>query len=258
MNDPIKIIDDFVKSKPSAEWIVKESRMPWLELDINTPHNELINEIKQFSENLIPFCSNISKESETYQSRDAQAKRLQVDKCVKDWEFITLYGIGSNIVSRKEDYTSLNKINVSHKWTDAGNKCPLHKKIIEDTFILDNDITIMYAVLRPGGFCTPHTDADKDSDKKNVLTSLTLMTYNPSGSIFFFENWGKIPIKQGKMYLLNVAYYHATINNSNENRYHLMFRIQNRDKTFIDYFKDKDIISRSFLKSIENFNSHGL
>lgn len=249
MEDPLKIIENFCNKPASSEWIINESGIPWLELDINVPSKELLNEIEPFFNKLVPFCSNISTKSETYKAKNEQAKRLNVEECVKSWEFITLYGIGSSIVSRQDDYDYFKDKNVSHKWTSVGEKCPLHKKIIEDIFILDDDITIMYAVLKPGGFTTPHTDKDKDSSEMGTkLTSLTLMVNNPKKCIFSYENWGKIPIKQGKFYLLNVSYFHTTHNKSNKNRFHLMFRIKNRQKTFIDYFKDKNIIQKSFIK----------
>ena len=251
MNSSTEIIKDFISKEPTAEWILKESGLPWLELYPSLPHQELLKEIKTHSSDLVPFCSNISTDSETYLARDEQAKRLDVQECVKGWEFITLYGIGSKIVSRRQDYNFLKNTQPTHKWTEVGDKCVLHKKLLEDMFILDNNITIKYAVLKPGGYTTPHTDADKVSKTKSGLTSLTFMTSNPDDCIFSFENWGRMPARQGKFYLLNVAYHHTTINNSDGDRYHLMIRIDNRDKTFADYIKDNRLIATSFTTNMQ-------
>lgn len=255
MKDPFVVIDEFVNDVPSNDWIINESGLPWLELDLDTPHLELFKEIEPLRNKFIPFCGNIPKDSETVKSRVAQGERLNVstDNVDRYWNFLTLYGISSDVVSYNFDYPHLNNKPINHNFTDVAQSCPVHKKFIEDTFNLDNDILVKYANLGPGGFLTPHTDADDASKLQQKLTSLTLMVKNPEGCIFHYEKWGEMPITEGKFYLINVNYYHATQNRSNEERYHLMFRITNRNKSFNDYFKDKTLIQRSFVKQMSNF-----
>lgn len=253
MKDAYTVIDNFINNVPSNEWIVNESGLPWLELDLETPYIDLFKEIEPLRSKFVPFCSNISKDSETAKSRVAQSKRVGVNECEKYWNFLTIYGMGSDIVSYNFDYPHLADQKANFNFTDVVVNCPTHRKFIEDTFNLDNDLMIKYANLGPGGYLTPHTDSDEESKDQNKLTSLTLMVRNPDGCRFNYDKWGEMPINEGRFYLINVNYFHTTLNKSNEDRYHLMFRINNREKTFIDYLKDKTLIQRSFVKQMSNF-----
>lgn len=256
LRDSVDIITEFINDKKSAQWVIKESGLPWLELDLQAPADILYKEIDAHKDRLIEFCSNIPKDAVSAQCRERERKRLNAKKADDKWKFVTLWGVESHYVDYKYNYPELAGKELKHKWTDVGMACPEHRKFIEDNFYLDDDILIKYAVLEPGGFLNPHTDA-LDAAKQNFeLSSLTLMTHNPKECLFHFENFGPIPITEGRLYLLDVDYYHTTWNRSNENRYHLMF-LNNREKnTFIDYLKDKSLIQRSYEKTMLNFKAN--
>lgn len=256
LRDSVDIITEFISDKKTEKWVIKESGLPWLELDLQTPAKDLYNEIHQHKDKLIEFCSNIPPDAVSAKCRERERKRLNAKKADDKWKFVTLWGIDSHIIDYKYNYPELEGRDTTHKWTDVGMACPIHRKFIEDNFYLDNDIMIKYAVLEPGGFLNPHTDA-LDSENPNFeLSSLTLMTYNPKDCIFYFKDFGPIPITEGRLYLLDVDYYHTTWNRSNENRYHLMF-LNNREKnTFIDYIKDRSLVQRSYEKSMANFKAN--
>jgi hypothetical protein len=246
--DSLKSIEEFRKNKPTAEWIIKESGIPWLELDIDSPQQDLEKEIRAHKERFVLFTSNVPKDSETTKSREAQAKRINVTDADKHWSFLCMYGIGSEIVAMQNEYPHLRGKNIPHKWTDVADKCPVHKEFLENIINLDNSMIMKYSLLTTGGFLTPHTDADGGDHTNKKMTGLTLMVTNPIGCSFCYENWGEMPIKPGKFYLINANYFHATLNPTQEDRYHLMIRLINRDMCISDIFKDKDIIVRSFQK----------
>jgi hypothetical protein len=255
MNNPLQIIEEFTHKQPSPEWILNESGIPWLELDLDSPHNQMYKEIDAMRKKFIGFCKNIPNDvpSAIAKKEIAEKYNLPLFDTDKNWNFLTLYGVSSDTVSFNFDYPELKDKPVHHDFTDIIEHCPAHKKFIEENFILNDELLIKYANLGPGGFLLPHTDADNGDHTLKKLNSLTLMVKNPKGCVFNYENWGDIPIKEGRLYLLNTNYYHATQNKGDEERYHLMFRITSRTKTFIDFFKDKDLIARSFNKTIKNF-----
>jgi len=256
LRNPLDVVSEFISVKQTPQWIIKESSLPWLELDLQAPYEKLYNEIVSQKDKLIEFCSNIPKDAISAQCRARESKRHNVTHCVDKWKFITLWGVDSHIVDNVYNYPELAGKENKHKWTDVGLACPEHVKFIEENFKLDDDITIKYAVLEPGGFLTPHSDALDLSNPNYELSSLTLMTHNPKECNFFFETFGELPISNGRLYLLDVDYYHATWNRSNENRYHLMF-LNNREKnTFLDYFKDNTLVQRSYEKSLANFKAN--
>jgi len=260
MNDPLKILKDFTSFVPSSEWIVKESGLPWLELDMMAPKDEMFKEIDSLRNDLILNCSNISKQSPAYEAREEYKNKHNTSAADHNWKFITLYGISSDIIEDAFNYDNIKEVRYS--WTEAGNKCPVHKEFIEKHFNLGNDFYIKYAVLEPGGYTLPHTDSgcfkvgDKDYNPGSELYALTFMIKNSPGNIFSFYQFGQLPITEGKGFLLNVDYFHCTHNTSNENRYHMMIINTNRDKkSILDVFKDKSLIQSSWINSFKNFKN---
>lgn len=260
MNDPIKIISDFTSFTPTSEWIVKESGIPWLELDLEIPKEEMFLEIDLLRNDLISNCSNVSKDSPAYEAREEYKQKHNTDKTDNKWKFITLYGIDSFII---EDSFNYSDIKTNHyNWTNAGDRCPVHKEFIDRNFNLGNDFYIKYAVLEPGGYTLPHCDCgcfsvgDSNYQPGSELYALTFMVKNAPGNIFNFYQFGDIPIREGKGFLLNVDYFHCTHNKSKENRYHMMIINTNRsNKTILDVFKDKSIVQRSWKNSFANFRN---
>jgi len=208
---------------------------------------------------LILNGSNIPKDSRANAAREKYKLKNNVDHTDSKWKLITLYGVSTEIIEEASNYNINNK--QEFKWTDAGNKCPVHKKFIEDNFNLGNNFYIKYAVLEPGGYTLPHSDmgnfnvGDKDYNPGSEFYALTFMIKNAPGNIFKFNNYGNIPIKEGKGFLLNVDHIHCTYNRSSENRYHMMIVNTDRTKSILNLFKDKSIIQRSWKNSFNNFKN---
>lgn len=260
MREPVEILEEFTSFVPSSEWIVKESGLPWLELDIVAPKEQLFKEIDSLRNDLILNCSNVSKDSPAYEAREQYKSMHNTSVPDHNWKFITLYGVSNYVVEDAFNYKGL-KNNV-YSWTEAGDKCPAHKEFINKHFNLGDDFYIKYAVLEPGGYTLPHTDCgiyeinDPNYNPGSELYALTFMIKNAPGNIFNFHQFGHLPITEGRGFLLNVDYFHCTHNKSNENRYHLMIINTNRkNKSILDAFKDKTLLQKSWTNSFSNFKN---
>lgn len=66
--------------------------------------------------------------------------------------------------------------------------------------------------LSPGGYIVPHTD-----DKYPF--EIYVPIYWPEGSLFGYEGIGKVDMKIGQVYALDLSIIHAVSNNSTEDRY---------------------------------------
>jgi len=103
-------------------------------------------------------------------------------------------------------------------------------------------------LLLPGGYIAPHADTDPlHNGIPGQLVSLNLAITHPKGCYFYIKNYGHIPFrKPGDIFLIDTCVPHCVVNNSDEDRYHF--------KIHIDYsksvFKDKDILNRSYFKTI--------
>ena len=80
--------------------------------------------------------------------------------------------------------------------------------------------------ISPGGHIWPHIDGGFDH-----LGPINVALNNPEGCAFYMGGVGILPFKQGTAISLNIgSKMHAVVNNSNENRYHLIIHGITDDK----------------------------
>ena len=135
----------------------------------------------------------------------------------KDWSSVVLHGISSIHTQSPEAYGYTNET-APWRWTDISDFCPNIVYMIKKCFPYEQYFRIRIMRIAPGGYIWPHMDGGFDH-----LGPINIAINNPDNCNFYMEGVGILPFKQGTAISLNVgSKMHAVVNNSNENRYHII------------------------------------
>jgi|TARA_R110002051_G_scaffold264863_1_gene324784 hypothetical protein len=194
--------------------------IPFLPIDIkadNVNWDELVDEAKQFDKHYIPH-----RHHEKH----------------KDWASVVLHGISSIHTEAPEVYGYTNDT-APWRWTDISDFCPNTIRMLKNCFSYKKYFRIRIMRISPGGHIWPHIDGGFDH-----LGPINVALNNPEGCAFYMGGVGILPFKQGTAISLNIgSKMHSVVNNSNENRYHLIIHGIMDDEMY-------DIYLRSYQKCI--------
>ena len=194
--------------------------IPFLPIDIMTDDvnwNELVDEAKQFDKHYIPH-----RHHEKH----------------KDWASVVLHGISSIHTEAPEVYGYTNET-APWRWTDISDFCPNIVRMLKNCFSYKKYFRIRIMRISPGGYIWPHIDGGFDH-----LGPINIALNNPEDCNFYMGGVGILPFKQGTAISLNIgSKMHSVVNNSNENRYHLIVHGIMNDEM-------NDIYLRSYQKCI--------
>ena len=109
------------------------------------------------------------------------------------------------------------------EWKD----CPKIKQFIKSLPYSKID-QVRFLVLKPNGHIKEHIDVPD----RNWLDPLHIAITYPDGCVF--NQNGIVPFSPGKSFVINIHYPHSVINNSSEDRIHLVINGKKR-KDFYDY-----------------------
>ena len=182
----------------------------------------LLQEAKQFDKNYVPHRSN--KESHA------------------GWSAVVLHGISSlhTLDCTAYGYT---KDNAPMKWTDIAAMCPNILNFLNVNFPYTKFERVRIMRLEPGGYIAPHIDGG-DFDH---LGPINIAINNPQNCNFFMDGYGILPFADGTAMSLNIgSKTHFVLNNSNENRYHIILHGSKGKKV-------TDMIYKSY-KKIKGYN----
>ena len=192
------------------------NKLPWLKLSVtDIPTDEILKEFEQVRQYLVSH-------------RDYEDN--------VGWESMCLHGID---VDKTNHWKTMYQTRPIHSWTSVGNMCPVTKSWIIDNF---NGVTdrVRFMLLEPKGYISKHTDYP---DIK--LGPINISVTQPEGCNFVWEDWGIHPWQAGEAYLMNVHYNHSVVNNSNEERLHII----------IDgYTMEDQLVKRSLEDALQSYN----
>lgn len=189
----MKIIEYSLRYRPSANWIVNNSKLPYLKLNMSVPYNEIYAEWQTVKE----------------QAVDHRADDALLSYKNQGWKSLVLYG--TNATATQESSGTLD-------WTDIASKCPKTTQWLKDNFIIDNTTgRIRFMLLDAGGYILPH----KDREEK-FLYETNIAIHNPKENVFRFTEYGNVPFENGDAYMLDISNKHFVVNNSNEDRLHII------------------------------------
>jgi hypothetical protein len=202
--------------------IVNNSMLPWLDLDINIPHKEILQEA-------------VSLKNEFVKHRDEDNGSGYSHK---GWRSLCIHGIDAYKTNHYEQYGYTSNDNTPYIWTDICSRCPITKEFFQDYFPYDTYYRVRYMLLEPQGYITPHIDTDI-----HKLSPINIALNNPKGCKMKMKGHdGFVPFAGGKAIMLDVGNTHAVYNKSNEDRYHMIVHGK-VNKTF------KELVERSYAKN---------
>ena len=186
----------------SFSWIINESKLPWLELDIKVPHNEMLQEAISLKDRFV-----------AHRDQDGIGGYRH-----KGWQSLCIHGISAEKTNHYEQYGYNSNYTTPYQWTDIIDRCPITYKFFKDVFPYKSYFRLRYMLLEPGGFITPHNDSDESK-----LSPINIALNHPKGcKMKMKEHKGYVPFKSGSAMMLDVSNIHAYVNDSEEERYHII------------------------------------
>ena len=188
-----KAIDSFLKFVPDEDWILKNSNLPWLKLNIPVPSSEILKEAD--------FLYN---RAVLHRGNDSFGPYKNTG-----WKSLTIYG---------ESPTTTEQTTGLKSWTDVANKCPATVEFIKQHWNINHKTgRIRFMWLDPQGYILPHTDrTNKGLHEVNVAIT------QPDKCQFRFLDHGTVPFTEGSAFLLDISNRHLVFNNSDQIRTHII------------------------------------
>jgi len=181
--------------------IVNDSKLPWLELAIQLPYEEMLAEAVAVKD---MFVKHRDEDHGSYRH--------------KGWRSLCLHGIDPYKTNHYEQYGYSSNEDTPYKWTEVADKCPINTNFFRNIFPFASYYRLRFMLLEPGGYITPHTDSDI-----HKLSPINIALNNPKGCKFKMKDHpGYVPFADGKAIVLDVGNTHAVFNDSDEDRYHII------------------------------------
>ena len=183
------------ESKRPSHWVTWESKYPWLKLMIDAPFKEMLEEAKNIKHLFVEHRTDYSQ----------------------GWKSVCLHGIDDYVTSVPEDH-GFSK-DTKRDWTNASAECPITTNYFKNQFPFNVYDRVRFMLIEPGGYINPHVDGSRDD---NPSRAVNMSLNNPDQCFLITEN-GIVPYdNDGSVFYFNIAYEHGVINNSNEDRYHII------------------------------------
>jgi hypothetical protein len=180
----------------------EENKHPWLKLLIDAPFKEMLAEAKAMNEHFVNHMENSN--DPWYDDGQHQG-----------WFSINLHNMDNHKTIKDEKvWTYVHQ----RAWTEASKLCPVTTNYFKNVFPMKTYYRLRFMLLKPGGYVEPHSDSQTTNPSFAVNISLN----NPNGCFLVTEK-GTVPFDDnGSVFLFNNYYEHSVINNSDENRFHII------------------------------------
>ena len=204
------------------DWIVNESNLPWLKLDIEFNHETMLREAVALKDRFVK-----------HRDQDGVGGYRH-----KGWRSLAIHGISAEKTNHFEQYGYKSNKETPYRWTEISGLCPNTVSFFKEKFPFSSYYRVRFMLLEPGGFITPHTDT---FDSK--LAPINMALNHPKGCKMKMKGHeGFVPFKPGTAMMLDVGNEHAYVNDSNEDRYHIIVHGV-KTKQF------KDLVVKSYEKN---------
>lgn len=101
--------------------------------------------------------------------------------------------------------------------TVAGERCSNTMEVLDRTFPMTVYSRVRFIRIGPGGYVAPGAE-----DVLFKLSHVTIPVSYPEGCVFVQAGHGPVPFAPGSAFLVNAAYAHALLNESDQERVHLV------------------------------------
>jgi hypothetical protein len=190
--------------EPTYNWVMYQSNLPWLRLDLEAPAREILEEAKKV---VVHAVDRVAPQNDvTYQYPANYGV---------GWTSIGLHAISSTKIGHSSQYGFKSEDEAPYVWTEIADLCP---KTVE--FVKSIPAKKLYRVrfmrLAAGGRIEPHKDTlDKG------LTRLSVAIRFPKKCHFMIQDY-LIPFADGQVFLIDKSMYHRVDNPSDEDRIQLV------------------------------------
>ena len=135
------------------------------------------------------------------------------------WESLTLHGLGWDKHENWSDYgyKKGKDASVDMRWTEIAALCPTTTKWLKEVFPCNKYGRVRFMLLRAGGHISMH----KDSSMK-LIENINVALNNPAGCKWIWGDGEELIMQQGGVYAMNLYYHHSIVNNSDEDRMHMI------------------------------------
>jgi hypothetical protein len=190
------------KKDATANWILQKSKLNCLKLNIDIPIDQIEKEITSIPDELF-----VDHRDESYEAN-------------RGWKSFVLYGKSYDATRESEFYND----DRSMIWTPEALKyCTQTVSYFQNFWPCKDFDRIRVMLLSPNGIINLH----RDHSPPGSLAAVNIAITQPPGCEFYLDNYGVIPFEAGTAFMVNVSNYHTVINDSNENRYHIIVHQNN-------------------------------
>ncbi len=188
--------------KMNYNQIINDSGLPWLELDIEIPHQKMLEEAIGLKDRFVK-----------HRDQDGNGGYRH-----KGWRSLCIHGIDAEKTNHFEQYGYKTNNETPYNWTDIIDRCPVTYDFFNNVFPFKKYYRLRYMLLEPEGFITPHNDSDVSK-----LSPINIALNHPKGCLMKMQKHkGYVPFEAGKSIMLEGSKIHAYVNNSKEDRYHII------------------------------------
>ncbi len=204
------------------EYLMSDSK--YLKLDIELPYEEMLNEARSLREEFIPY-------------------RLY-DSSNTSWHSLPVVGISSHQPYAWNVYNYKNAKEAAHdmKWTEISEKCPVTTEWLKSFYPSNSYARVRFMLLEAHGSIDYHKDTEY-----SVLGAVNIALSNHPECKWHWKDGESLAFKPGEAYAMNISYEHSVINNSDEDRYHLI----------IHHYDCNEKCKELFLRSMRQQNVQG-
>ena len=212
----------FIPETFDYDWVMYQSKWPWLELAIDIPFKVMYEEAIALEDMFVDHRWNDKFRGYKHHG----------------WKSLAIHGIDSQKTENFHAYGYKSQEETPYNWTEIKDKCPKTIEFLK-SLPFENKFRIRFMLLEPGGYIYPHKDQEDFS-----FYPINIALNHPDGCKFAMDDIGVLPFKSGKAFHMNLAYRHSVVNYSNEKRFHLIIHALPGSKKE----QHKQLLERSFLK----------
>ena len=135
------------------------------------------------------------------------------------WESLTIHGLGWD-KHENYDFYGYKKGKDASKdmhWTEIADLCPVTTKWLKEVFPCNRYGRVRFMLLRAGGHIAPHFDSSM-----KLIENINVALNNPIGCKWIWGDGEELIMEPGGVYAMNLHYTHELVNNSNEDRMHII------------------------------------
>lgn len=136
------------------------------------------------------------------------------------WKSIALHGLSESSTDYYKAYGYDSSIKAARDsvWTQAALESPITLDFLQNHFPCNQFARVRFMLLEAGGHITTHTDSSKP-----ILENINISLSNPDGCVWHWDHDNTtMDMPPGNAWAMNIHYPHSIVNNSNEDRYHLI------------------------------------